>query len=238
MARALPDHWFYAAASGATADGYGFDAGEVQHATRVLRLSVGDEIQWLDGRGVRYRGTITALSKSGMEAVATSAEQTPPPVPLRLHVGQLHDASRLEWLCEKATELGVTAITLLSTGRVQRPRYRLPRLRAKVVSAMKQSGRSYLPNLGESTLSDVLGALPPGGCRLLAHCYRDLARTPFTEAIGEAAAVDLFIGPEGDFTREEVVFAQAAHVTTVSLGTARLRTETAAVAALSVLALR
>ena len=237
----LPDHWFYGRRAGA-GESFRFDAEETAHATRALRLSAGDTIQWIDGSGQRFAGEIAEVSRQGMTAFAKTAHAEPAPEPLSLAVGALHDATRLEWLVEKATELGATEFVLLATRRVQRSRYRMSRLHAKAVAAMKQSGRAWLPTIAERTWGEQLaregGAHECGELRLVAHCDDGQPREPLQQVLAKApqpyTAVTIAIGPEGDFDPEEVAAALASGYLPVSLGGARLRTETAALFALAV----
>ena len=292
----LPDHWFYGSPA-AQAGTFSFDPEETSHALKVLRMHVGAELQWLDGTGGRYSGTITGVTKGGMTAFAKTHHQDAAPHELHLAVGVLHDPARLEWLVEKATELGVTRISLLQSQRVQRSRYRMSRLAAKALAALKQSGRSFLPVISElewpKLLATKQGTAPGPHLHLIAHCYDELPRqalwqiwavshtsvveksigaksvggelTAEDSAAAKVVAVDsaspaispsatseqnrpttssaempactMLIGPEGDFTLDEVAAAEAAGFTAISLGQARLRTETAAIAALSIIQL-
>lgn len=232
----LADHQFYAPhRHGAR---HFFDADEARHATRALRLRRGDGLRWVDGRGGRFAGRLLDVGKAGMEAEETAAGQDNPPHDLELGVGALHDAARVEWLVEKAVELGATRVSLLQTTRVERARYRMPRLTAKALAAMKQSGRAYLPEVRELTLAAFVEQ-HRGGLRLLAHCYPDAPRDPALESLvgTQAGPVTWAIGPEGDFTPAEVSTLSAQGWRGVSLGEARLRTETAALAALAITAL-
>lgn len=237
----LPDHWFYTAAAAQPGASVEFDALEAAHATKVLRLRSGDGLQWVDGRGGRHRGRISEITRAAMSAVVDSTSTDPPTSPLRLHVGILHDATRLEWLVEKATELGATQVSLLQASRVQRVRYRRERLEAKVLAAVKQSGRAYLPTLAEQSFAEAVSrfaALGGSASGALAHCHTDRPRLRLSEAGAGGGVTDLFIGPEGDFTGAEIDAAAAAGIVGVSIGKVRLRTETAALAALAVVALR
>lgn len=172
-----------------------------------------------------------------MIAVAEETRREAAPQPLELGVGALHDATRLEWLCEKSVELGATAISVLTTHRVERSRYRLRRLHAKALAAMKQSGRSYLPTIIEESLDDYVRRVRQP-TRLLAHCDAERRRTPLLSIGRErlASGCNLLIGPEGDFTRGEIELAVEAGWQEVTLGAARLRTETAALAMLAAVA--
>ena len=160
---------------------------------------------------------------------------------MTLSVGVLHDAARMEWLIEKACELGVTQVNLLRSSRVQRSKYKLGRLEAKAVAALKQSARAWLPAIAELDFGDVLSLKPDaadGVTKLIAHCDDSLERVHVRIAKPTPEGVHLMIGPEGDFTREEISAAQSAGFVGVTLGPARLRTETAAIAVLAALLLR
>jgi len=226
----LADHWFFvpSAASGLVS----FPKEEAIHATKVLRLQVGDGIQWIDGQGTRFIGRITSLSKAALVAEVESSSFESQGSKTCLAVGQLHDASRLEWLVEKATELGVSEILLLSTTRVERTRYKMTRLHSKIVSAVKQSGRAWVPRLTEMSFEEALQHCQPLKTRYIAHCYLDQPRKTDWIAEDSRKTVCLFIGPEGDFTVDEVHKAEQAGYRSISLGNARLRTETAAIAGL------
>lgn len=230
----LADHFFFARRI--DGDRHVFGAEEARHATRALRLRVGDELRWLDGRGGRYVGTLAAADARGMAAVARSEVREAPPRPLELAVGLLHDAARLEWLVEKAVELGATRVDLLRTERLGRTRHRARRLEAKALSAMKQSGRAFLPEIAERDLRAWL-ADARGRDLLFGHCYPHLPRRGLSALALECGpdATCVAIGPEGDFSPAEVEAFSEAGGRAFHLGGARLRTETAAVAALAIL---
>ena len=225
------DHWFFVPDS--SSKEVSFPSEEAVHAAKVLRLQVGDGIQWLNGKGVRYTGKITVIDKRSLIATVTSSIIDPQVVATVLAVGQLHDASRMEWLVEKATELGVTELLLMRTDRVERTRYKLSRLKSKAISAVKQSGRSWVPRIREVSFLEALDLCKEYENCLLAHCYTDLTRNGDWKPVSSAHSACLFIGPEGDFTRTEVEQAnKTGIIESISLGKARLRTETAAIAAL------
>lgn len=202
------------------------------HAAKVLRLQVDDGIQWLDGKGGRFLGRISSIDKRSLVAEVLSSTTEALLSATVLAVGQLHDASRLEWLVEKATELGVTEIMLMATSRVERTRYKMSRLEAKIVSAVKQSGRAWVPQLREVSFAEALSHCKDFDERLIAHCYADLKRNDEWALVEHGKSACLFIGPEGDFTITEVEQAEKTSYQSISLGKARLRTETAAIAAL------
>ena len=223
----LPDHWFYAAPR---PDGqHRLDSEEARHATKALRLTVGDQLQWTDGRGGVYTGRIRAAERGELALEVLAKAEVPAPASLHLAIGTLRDATRLEWLCEKATELGATDVTLVQTARCERPRHRLHRLEARLIGALKQSRRAFLPRLTECSFAELL-ALPALDHAYVAHCYQPAPTVWPARSAGASAR--MLVGPEGDFTPEEVAAATAAGYRAVTLGEARLRSETAALAAL------
>jgi 16S rRNA (uracil1498-N3)-methyltransferase len=224
------DHWFYVPDSSSTE--VSFPVEEALHAVRVLRLQVGDGIQWINGKGGRFIGTITRIDKRSLTASVKEYSDEPKLAATVLAVGQLHDAGRMEWLAEKATELGVSEILLLSTERVERTRYKMSRLVSKVISAVKQSGRAWVPGIREVSYTQALDLANDYDTCLLAHCYSELDRNKEWKSVPVGQSACLFIGPEGDFTLAEVERASQLGIESIALGSARLRTETAALAAL------
>jgi 16S rRNA (uracil1498-N3)-methyltransferase len=200
---------------------------EAHHARTVLRLTEGTRVGLLDGMGTIAEAEITAVDKRHLR-LRVIGQRTVPlerKARIQLAVAPTKQIERFEWMLEKCTEIGVDRITPLITTRTERTKLRRDRLERVLISAMKQSQRAWLPKLDEATsINDLIDRGIPdqrwfGWCEgarsVLAACYR-----PQEEAI-------LLIGPEGDFTPEE-----ARHlIGRVSLGEARLRTETAAMAA-------
>lgn len=204
---------------------------EAHHATSVLRLRPGDVIMLLDGKGhsadahvltADRRGCTVDVGEVHVHAVERGAR-------IHLAVAPTKNIDRFEWMLEKCTEMGADRITPLITTRAERTHLRADRLQKVLVSAMKQSQRAWLPQLDEPTTiaATLAQPLPPqrffGWCEgvrpSLMKCY-----TASTDAL-------VIIGPEGDFTAEEARTLSEHGFTSVSLGTARLRTETAAVMA-------
>lgn len=204
---------------------------EAHHARSVLRLSAGERIGLLDGRGTLAQAEITSVDRRQVLVNITSDKRTERERRARIHlaVAPTKQMERFEWMLEKCTEIGVDRITPLITARTERTRLRHDRLERVLVGAMKQSQRVWLPQLDEmTTLNDLIDQGIPvqrsfGWCEgeraALAACYR-----PTEDAV-------LLIGPEGDFTPEEAQQLIGQGFAPVSLGEARLRTETAAVVA-------
>lgn len=216
---------------------------EAAHVVRVLRLSDGDEILLTNGRGTMARGTICEANK---RACNVRIEETWQPKPLwqnniHLAVAPTKNTDRMEWLVEKATEIGVDRITFLTTTNSERRNLRLDRLQRNAISAMKQSHKARLPLLeGPTPFDSFLDTIADTPFKYIAHCYEeDVAHKPLLlDALTTDGDALVMIGPEGDFSIDEVRAATAKGFQAVSLGESRLRTETAALAAVHMMYLR
>ncbi|MBK8505786.1 MAG: 16S rRNA (uracil(1498)-N(3))-methyltransferase [Saprospiraceae bacterium] len=211
---------------------------EVQHITKSMRMHDGDEIWVLDGKGSKMRCRLQVKGKK--EVVAWIQERIVEPVnQVRLHlaIAPTKNPGRLEWLVEKVTELGVGQITFLNTGRSERTKINLDRIRKIAISALKQSGNSYLPVISDVTSLDHffrLISLPVH--RFIAHCQSDNLPLLTKILTADEEAV-VMIGPEGDFTTNEIAEATLAGFRPISLGKLRLRTETAGIFVTSMVAI-
>lgn len=204
-----------------------------RHIGQVLRMMVGERILLTDGLGATADCVIATGGKKHVTVAVESVDYIPQLAP-RLHLGVAFtkNASRNEWLLEKAVELGVSRITPLVTGRSIRERIRVDRWKAILVSAMLQSKQCWLPRLdAPATLEGLLQS--PSSQIFIAHCMDDEKREPIVSALKKEEDVLLLIGPEGDFTPAEVSLAEELGATGISLGNNRLRTETAALTALT-----
>lgn len=214
---------------------------ESKHCVRVLRLAAGDRLHVTDGRGTLYECRIAEADprRCTVEVVAAHAGFEPLGYRLVMGVAPTKNADRFEWFLEKATEVGVTAIVPLETERSERRVFNPRRGEKVVTAAMKQSLKAYRPRLHPlAPLREVL-AMPFEGRKFIAHCAEahdaaGKAYLPATLRPGEAALV--LIGPEGDFSPEEIDAARAAGFEEITLGSQRLRTETAAVVAVTMAA--
>ncbi|MBR3014183.1 MAG: 16S rRNA (uracil(1498)-N(3))-methyltransferase [Bacteroidaceae bacterium] len=205
---------------------------EAAHALRVLRLKVGDELTLTDGMGCFYRAEIAVADNK--HCLVNVLETLPQPA---LWKGHLHLAlaptknmDRMEWLAEKATETGFDELTFLNCRYSERRVIKLERIEKIVVSAVKQSLKARMPQLHELTDFDKFIRQPFNGQKCIAHCYP--GEKPLLKDIlhPEEDALVL-IGPEGDFSEEEVALAIENGFQPISLGASRLRTETAALVA-------
>ncbi|MBP6390914.1 MAG: 16S rRNA (uracil(1498)-N(3))-methyltransferase [Flavobacteriales bacterium] len=214
-----------------TADRVELSEEEAGHALRVLRLREGDAVVLVDGRGTVAEAVLDAVGKHAASAVVRSRVLHPAPTHGNIHlaVAPTKQMERTEWFVEKATEIGVDRITPLLTERTERSKLRLDRLQKVVLSAMKQSQRAWLPRVDEpTTLSDLLKQTLPAQ-RYFGWC--EGAPAPLMQVYTPSSDVLVLIGPEGDFTAEEAKTMLAHGFQAIGLGEARLRTETAALAA-------
>lgn len=205
---------------------------EAHHAFHVLRLRDGDQIGLLDGKGTRAAARIVAISKKGVSAEVVEEILTPAPVRnLHLAIAPVKNMDRFEWMVEKATEIGVSAITPVICRHSERKEMKAERLKKLIIAASKQSQRTWFPVLNEAKpLSDVLSQ-PLLGAGFIAHCME--GEKSGTDQLRSATAATVLIGPEGDFDPEEVRLAGAAGYKPLSLGESRLRTETAGLVAVT-----
>lgn len=211
---------------------YTLNETESKHAVRVLRLANGDAIQLIDGNGNFYEAQIIdAHTKRCMIKVTKMiAEFGKRNHYLHLAVAPTKNIDRFEWFLEKATEIGIDEITPILCEHSERKVIKDERLEKVIVSAMKQSLKAYLPKLNPLTpLKELLDA-DLQGKKFIAHCYDKDKRELKNELEGSQKLLVL-IGPEGDFSEDEVERAIDQKFIPVSLGESRLRTETAAVVA-------
>lgn len=218
---------------------------ESGHCVRVLRHKEGDIITCFDGRGKRYQCVITAADPRGVCLSVESATDVPChwPCHITLAVAPTKNADRMEWLSEKAVEIGVNTLALLRCEHSERKILNPKRLERIMVSAAKQSLKTYVPELTEVTpLPEFLAAQAAvGGYRYFGYCDPAVPRRLLAcETLAAMTAdpsrpVCILIGPEGDFSPAEVRMALDAGFIPVSLGDSRLRTETAALSALQTL---
>lgn len=208
---------------------------ESAHCVRVLRYGLGDEILLTDGRGSTYHARITNPHPRHCEFEVISRENQEKTHNVNIHIAiaPTKNIERLEWMVEKCTEIGVDEITPLLCRFSERKNLRVDRLEKIVLSAAKQSLTPYLPKLNE--LTDFATLMQQYGRsdkldKYIAHCYKDEKRE-LKDAITKGRDVLILIGPEGDFSEQEVELAITKGFVPVGLGRSRLRTETAGVVA-------
>ena len=205
-----------------------------KHCVQVLRMDVGEQIDITNGQGGLFHATIQVAHKKNTVVTITASKQTDrPKQKLQLGISLLKNAVRLEWLFEKATEIGVTSITPLVCERTIHERFKTERMQQIIQSAMIQSQQTWLPVLSEPM--PLLQFITNGiaAQKLIAHC-EPLHKTSI-QSIEPSDDLLLLIGPEGDFAPSEIEAAIAKDFMPIDLGPTRLRTETAGIFALSCL---
>lgn len=217
-------------------------SGEATHALKVLRLKEDDEIMLMDGRGCFYKAVVTMASNH--HCVYTITESLPQP---RQWQGHIHLAiaptkmnERIEWMAEKAVEVGLDELSFLNCQFSERRSMKTERIEKIVVSAMKQSRKAYLPQVNDLTSFDDFIKSHQSGHRYIAHCYEEVPRVNLFDDLCRLDAEEdtlVLIGPEGDFSIGEVQQAVSAGYVSVNLGDSRLRTETAGLSAVMMMQL-
>lgn len=207
---------------------------ESRHCIRVLRLRRGAPLHLTDGKGTLFRGLIADEDPRRCTVRITERIDAFEKMPYRLTmaVAPTKNIERFEWFLEKATEIGIGEIVPIECARSERRTIKAEREEKVIVAALKQSLKAYLPQLHEMTpLRNVLDT-PFEGRRLIAHCDDPIrAKRYLPDAIAPGENLLILIGPEGDFAPEEIAYALDRGFEEISLGTQRMRTETAAVAA-------
>lgn len=211
---------------------YTLDETESKHCIRVLRLDAGDEITLVDGKGGFFTAKITDPNPKRCAVRIVKSELNFGLRNFYIHVAiaPTKNIERIEWFLEKATEIGINRVTPLLCRYSERKEIKGDRLEKVMVSAMKQSLKAYLPQLDPLTKFNEFITQPFQGQKFIAHCeenHRDL----LTKMIVSNQNYLILIGPEGDFSTEEIEMAISAGFNPVSLGDSRLRTETAGVIA-------
>ena len=208
---------------------------EARHAIKVLRARVGDSFHLIDGKGGFADATIVEVGKRNCVVdVAEIQHEVETTAKLTMIVSPTKQTDRFEWFLEKAVEIGVDRVIPVWTTRSERKVEKHDRWQKVLVSAMKQSGRSWLPVL-ESAVSFEEAVEMCEGNLYIAHCMEAIegSKTHLLKALKAGESASIAIGPEGDFTREEVKLALDKGALEISLGDSRLRTETAGIVAVT-----
>ena len=218
---------------------------EAHHALKVLRLGDGDEIRLMDGKGTFYRATITAATGHRLLYQIDEAEPQQPAWKGHLHLAMAPTKlmDRVEWFAEKATEIGFDELSFLDCQFSERRVVKEERIDKILISAMKQSHKAWKPQLnGMTRFKDFINQEREGD-KFICHCYEegdigDGEKPLLFDVLREGVPTTVLIGPEGDFSVEEVKYALQNGYKSVTLGRSRLRTETAALVAVHMMQLR
>jgi len=204
---------------------------ECIHCSKVLRKKIGDEVYVTDGLGALYCGTIDIITKKEVRIASLSlVEQSETKHQRAIAISPTKNIDRFEWFLEKATEIGISDIYPFISGRSERKVIKPVRLEKRILAAMKQSKNLYKPTLHPlQPVSNVIKGERYGSNKFIAHCMEPESALQKLYTSGTDAIV--MIGPEGDFTKDEVDLASANNWKEVSLGASRLRTETAGLVA-------
>lgn len=211
---------------------------EATHAIRVLRMQPDDEIYLIDGKGTFHRAVITLVTnKKCLYRIVESLPQT------RTWTNNIHLAiaptkmmERMEWMTEKITEIGFDELSFLDCAFSERTRLRVDRIEKILVAAVKQSRKAHIPQVHDITDIRKFLTAPRTGHKYICHCYQEFSKIDLFSALNvveDTEDVTILVGPEGDFSVEEVQLAIDNGFVSVSLGESRLRTETAGLMAVT-----
>jgi len=225
-------HLFYTPDIAPSHPQYFLSEEESKHAIRVLRLEVGDEVELIDGRGGFYNAVIHDAhpKRTILNITSVTPDFNKRNHYLHIAVAPTKNIERLEWFLEKATEIGIDEISLIITQRSERKEVKVERLNKIITAAIKQSLKAYHPVLNDAVKFNQLLALPFDGQKFIAHCEPG-AKIDLRKGINLQGRYLILIGPEGDFSPAEIELALESGFKPITLGEARLRTETAALEA-------
>jgi len=206
---------------------------EAKHCIQVLRVQSGDTIQLTDGQGNFYHAVIIQAHPKHcrFEVIATIPTPLPWNYRLQVDMAPTKNMERTEWFVEKATEIGINTIRFIQCQHSERKEIKTARLEKVAIAAMKQTLKASFPSIREIQPFQLSIQQPFDGQQLIAHCHADINRVELSRIYRKGGNAHVLIGPEGDFSREEIDAALDAGWQSISLGPCRLRTETAALAA-------
>ncbi len=209
------------------------DEQESHHCIKVMRTKMGAQVQAIDGKGGFYKAEVVDTNPRECKLKILEKLEAFLPLPYELHIGIAPTKSidRFEWFLEKATEIGVSTITPLICERSERKNIRMDRLEKVVISAMKQSMKAFKPKLNSPMPFNDWLIQESAQTNLIAHCIEMEKENLWKIKLSKS--IRLAIGPEGDFSREEIDRALKSDFKEISLGDYRLRTETAGIVACS-----
>ena len=222
---------FYA--PGIVGDSYVLDEKESKHCIRVLRMTKGTPVRLIDGKGKLYEGHIDDPDSKRCQISISEIKAEYEKRNYRLHIAisTLKNPERFEWFIEKSVEIGVDEITPLICKNTEKQTVKKERINNIIISAMKQSVKAYKPVFNDPLLFSDFISQTGKGIKMIAHCSSLTDRKKISEVYKKNENAVVMIGPEGDFCEEEISSAISNSFIPVHLGSGRLRTETAGVAA-------
>jgi 16S rRNA (uracil1498-N3)-methyltransferase len=231
--------FFYINDHDSSATAVTLDEDTSRHIVQVLRMKKGEAVHLTDGKGNLLITTITEDHKKHCSVKVADSRFTPPSSrKISIGISLIKNAGRFEWFLEKATEIGVNEIIPLICQRTEKQKFRSDRMNNILVSAMLQSQQVWLPVLHEPIAFELLfrqEEVAGMSQKFIAHCIEESKKNLSEYTRDQKPSQIILIGPEGDFTPAEVELALQHHFIPVSLGSSRLRTETAGVVAATLL---
>jgi 16S rRNA (uracil1498-N3)-methyltransferase len=214
-------------------DFYTLDENESKHLIRVLRMTKGSAVRLIDGKGNLYEGQIEEPDQRKCRILITGVQKDYGLRDYNLHIAisPLKNNDRFEWFIEKSVEIGIDKITPLICRNTERQGIKPERINSIIVSAMKQSLKTIATTLSEPVKFNDFISGQINSNMMIAHCNGSFERKKISEVYRKGNNAVILIGPEGDFTEEEIMAAYAADCSGIHLGKSRLRTETAGLAA-------
>jgi len=212
------------------------DEATSKHVVQVLRMQNGEQLQLTNGKGILFTVEIIDNNRKRCTVKVLETFDIPhSPLHITIAISPVKNNTRFEWFLEKATEIGVTEIIPLVCTRTEKAAFKFDRMKSILVSAMLQSQQCWLPVLHEPTKFNALITSAAHQQKFIAHCIDDAKRNLADLNNESLSSKIILIGPEGDFTPEEIILALQHHFNAVSLGNTRLRTETAGIVAATLL---
>lgn len=206
---------------------------ESRHCIRVLRMTKGSSVKLIDGSGNLFEGYIVDPDPAGCVISITETFRNFEKRDYRLHIAisPLKNQDRFEWFVEKSVEIGIDEITPVICRNTEKPGIKKERINNIIISAMKQSLKAFRPVLNEPVAFNDFAVAGSTGMKMIAHCNPGYARSKIDIVYQPKMDAIILIGPEGDFSEEEIRMALKNGFKSVHLGNSRLRAETAGIAA-------
>jgi 16S rRNA (uracil1498-N3)-methyltransferase len=202
-----------------------------KHIVQVLRMHENENLLITNGKGQVLTTRLVKANKKNAEVQIINKSVRPKIIPeISIGISLIKNTNRFEWFLEKATEIGVSEIIPIICERTEKQHFRYDRMKNIIVSAMLQSQRAWLPALHEPAKFDVIIKNSPHQNKYIAHCIDDKKQQLVSEVNSKGGQI-ILIGPEGDFTKDEIAIALKNNYIPISLGETRLRTETAGIVA-------
>ena len=222
---------FYA--PGLQGDSYTLDVKESRHCIRVMRMKKGDPVSLIDGKGNLFEGKISNPDQNECSITITGIVRgfEKRNYSLQIAISPLKNPERFEWFVEKSVEIGVDRITPLICHNTEKQSLKPERINNVIISAMKQSLKALKTEFDEKVSFNEFISRQNACIKMIAHCNENIQRKKISEVCDKNQDAVILIGPEGDFTEEEIKLASDSGFIPIHLGSSRLRTETAGIAA-------